>query len=47
MIEIRWKERNPKAAKLRELCAAVEEHRHQLLAEWEQKVLVTTPGPNR
>lgn len=47
MIEERWQNRSPKASTLRELCNAAEEHREQLLREWEQKVSVTEPGPNR
>jgi hypothetical protein len=47
MIEIRWRNRAPRARILRELCDAAERHREQLLEEWEQKVSVTAPGPQR
>lgn len=47
MIEVRWQNRRPRAATLRALCRAAEEHRQQLLEEWDEKVAVSEPGPNR
>jgi len=35
----------PSKAELRLLGKQVEEHRHELLGEWERKVIVNGPGP--
>jgi hypothetical protein len=37
----------PKAADLKKIRNAAERHRVQLLEEWEQKVVVNDPGPDR
>lgn len=47
MIEIKWQDKAPRASSLRTLRDMVEAHREQLLEEWEQKVLVSGPGPGR
>jgi len=39
--------KDPRAAELKKLLAAAEEHRAELLQEWEQKVHVKTRGLNR
>jgi hypothetical protein len=44
MIEVKWQLKTPPRKVLRTLCAAATQVRAALLEEWEQKVVVTTPG---
>lgn len=44
MVEVVWSVRPPPKKVLKELCEAAERARQDLLPEWEQKVLVTSPG---
>lgn len=44
MVEIKWSLKAPSKRELKRLCAAAAQFRPQLLAEWEQKVIVTAPG---
>jgi len=46
MNEKKWG-KDPREAELKKLLGAAEEHRAELLKEWEQKVHVKTRGPNR
>jgi hypothetical protein len=46
MIEKKWGEQ-PKPAELRKLLSLAEKHRVDLLAEWQRKVCVREPGPER
>lgn len=46
MVELKWGEQ-PKPADLKMLKTLAVEHRVQLLEEWEQKVVVKDPGPDR
>ena len=46
MEEKKWG-RDPRIAELKKLLEAAEEHRAELLREWEQKVYVKTRGSNR
>jgi hypothetical protein len=46
MVERKWGA-DPRGAKLRILVALAATHRAALLAEWEHKVLVKDPGPER
>lgn len=47
MVESKWAVKTPSKKDLKRLCAAAAQVRPQLLAEWEQKVNVTTPGTER
>lgn len=47
MVESKWALKTPSKKELKRLCAAAAEVRPQLLAEWETKVNVTTPGKVR
>jgi hypothetical protein len=49
MFETKWTTRagKPSGGDLRELRQLVEDHRPNLLAEWEQKVTTKTPGAPR
>lgn len=47
MVEVKWMLRAPSKKVLKRLCAKAAEFRPQLLKEWEQKVIVTTPGTER
>lgn len=46
MFELKWGT-DPTAKKKRELCDRAEENRVELLQEWERKVNISTPGPQR
>ena len=46
MIEVLSK-KEPKRSELKELKMLAEEHRAALLTEWETKVQVNDPGPDR
>jgi hypothetical protein len=47
MIEVKWQLKTPSQKVLRKLCAGAAQVRAALLEEWEQKVVVTTPGEER
>jgi hypothetical protein len=46
MVEKAWGQ-TPRKQELKRLLALTEEHRVQLLEEWERKVIVRDPGPDR
>jgi hypothetical protein len=46
MVEKKWGD-DPKAAELKKLRTLAETHRLSLLEEWERKVSVKDPGPDR
>ncbi|MEO7033126.1 MAG: DUF4160 domain-containing protein [Gemmatimonadaceae bacterium] len=46
MVELVWGGQ-PRAGDLKKLRALAEEHRPELLLEWEQKVVVSDPGAER
>ena len=45
MVEVMWSAKTPSKRLLKELCEAAERARPRLLEEWEQKVVVNSPGP--
>ena len=45
MIELRWGRAGPTGRESSRITKATEEHRAELLAEWEAKVVTKTPGP--
>jgi hypothetical protein len=47
MIELAWGRKEPTSAERKRIVKAAEEHREQLLGEWEQKASVQTPGAER
>ncbi|MHB8420664.1 MAG: DUF4160 domain-containing protein [Myxococcales bacterium] len=47
MLETSWQEKKPSKRTLRRLCAAAARVRDALLIEWEQRVIVSTPGKER
>jgi len=46
MVEKKWGG-EPRRAELRKLLALAEAHRAELMAEWQRRVSVTDPGPER
>jgi hypothetical protein len=49
MFEVKWtkKKGRPRKKDFRAVGRATEQHRAELLVEWEQKVPIRTPGPAR
>jgi hypothetical protein len=44
MIQVEWGKKKIRRGLLKKLCVLAETHRAELLAEWQEKVLTTTPG---
>jgi hypothetical protein len=45
VVEVKWG--NPRAGEVKRLVLLAEAHRVELLEEWERKVVVKDPGPDR